>query len=198
MDTNPDPATLAKAMDARKSVVTIFVKKKDPDDADATVHDGHGSGFIIRSNGGKGIVVTCDHVLRGSLGFFKKNDRIFVRGMGGDKSGIPWQAQGHLIKKNQFCDLAIIKVSGLPKEVEALKFVASDNLAVGTSVVAVGYSNPDDVFCGTDDLIFTTMPLCLLVALGMFADSRPFNLQTLVSLLVCQLTCINIMPLFIS
>ncbi|KAK3139275.1 hypothetical protein QOZ80_5AG0380560 [Eleusine coracana subsp. coracana] len=156
MDTNPDPATLAKAMDARKSVVTVFVEKKR---TDGTVIDGHGSGFIVKSRGGRGIVLTCYHVLRGSetLGFDKRKDKIFIRGMCG-KAGIPWQAQGRLIEMHQFADLAIVKVIGIPKEVKELKFVASDALPVGTCAIAVGYSNPDDVFRQSDAIILTTVP----------------------------------------
>ncbi|KAL6863798.1 hypothetical protein ACP4OV_016701 [Aristida adscensionis] len=154
MDTNPDPATLAQAIAARSGVVNVFTEKKKDGDS---VLDGYGSGFIIRSSGNKGIIMTCKHVISGTLGFEKNRDKIFVRGMGG-KSGLPWQAQGGLMRTHPVADLAIIKVTGLPSNSQELKFVESDDLPVGTCVIAVGYSNPDDVFLETDDLILTNLP----------------------------------------
>lgn len=137
MNTDPDPETLAKAIEARSSVVTIFILR-----ANKEGEGYYGSGFVIRSRHRSCIVITCSHVLAGSNGFDQNDDQILVRFC--IKGKPPLQRIGSLIAQNHACDLAIFRVNNVPYKLQALKLVSSQ-VPIGRTAIPVGYSNPDAV-----------------------------------------------------
>jgi hypothetical protein len=138
----PDPQVLAHAIDARESVYrVVFVK--DIGDGQARVFSG--TGFAIRTEGNKCLILTCDHVLRaddGSLIDPRKGDALIVRKM--------WYTGGARVRdfparvcyNHQLADLAVIEATGIT-EVEPL-ILDESAIVRGTTAVAVGYCDVAD------------------------------------------------------
>ncbi|KAJ1257916.1 hypothetical protein BS78_10G033200 [Paspalum vaginatum] len=137
--THPDWRARAHAVSARPSVLSVIAFRFRPRGYMST-----GMGFVVKRDAQNSIVLTSGHY----LGVVKRKDQLVVRRM---TAGGVQQLPASVIYSNSVADVAILRVPGLTG-VRPLRFA---HTFVGQSVVAVGYSDPINLFAGTT---FTRIP----------------------------------------
>lgn len=125
--TSSSVKVLEKAIKERSSVVYILHG------------NGNGSGFVIRYDGTKCTIMTCQHVLRG----FKPGDTVTVR-YTVQVGGVKELSGTVLFISRDHIDVALVQVAGLSC-MDSLSFTET-NLVVGEKVIAIGYCNPDELW----------------------------------------------------
>ena len=132
----PDPHILAHAIGARESVYRIVWEKKiGPRQAQVF----SGSGFIIKTEGKKCLILTCAHVLRDDDGVLfnpRNGDRLLICKM--------WHTGDERVKEfgarvrfyNPLADLAMIEATGITNTEPLVLDEAA--VVLGTTAIAVG------------------------------------------------------------
>ena len=125
IDQNPLPSAAAKAYEAvLPSVVRVIGQTNEADDgSDDKDHRGVGSGVVIVDSG---IILTNLHVVQGA----KRIKVTFADGLESDAVVTGVQAEN---------DLAVLKASKIPDDLQAATMRSTGDLVPGDHVVAVGF-----------------------------------------------------------
>lgn len=106
-----------------KSVVTIITESKFLDESHQMITDeGIGSGVLISK---KGEILTAAHVVNDA-------EKITVKFLNGE------EILAKVIKSAPVADIALLKLSWMPKEYEIAKIGDSDNVSVGQQIIILG------------------------------------------------------------
>ncbi|KAL6853957.1 hypothetical protein ACP4OV_019986 [Aristida adscensionis] len=149
MKTDPEPEILAQALQARKSVVQIIMLQLDEEEGEYE-HAGTGTGFIVRCEGTKCLVMTCAHVIHECYSRIRDDILIRVCGRG-------WQIHGMLLQSRRDSDIALIYADGLPEPLEPLRFVDPE-VSIGTTAFAIGYMHPAGIERRANGTAFARLP----------------------------------------